>query len=212
MLILKILNGKMNRNTYLLAITWLLVSCSQKDQLPPYRDVTKDIETRVSDLLSRMTLEEKVGQLDMYSANDLVYDGRISIEKTSKILARTTIGSVHDYYPESAEASNELQKYVIENTRLGIPVLFIEEALHGYQGNKGTAFPVPIGMGSMWDVELMKKIGGAIGAEARSVGVHMVLSPVLGIGREPRWGRVQETYGEDPYLAARNGVAISKGM
>ena len=202
----------MNRNTYLLAITWLLVSCSQKNQVPPYRDVTKDIETRVSDLLSRMTLEEKVGQLDMYSANDLVYDGRISIEKTRKILTRTTIGSVHDYYPESAEASNELQKYVIENTRLGIPVLFIEEALHGYQGNKGTAFPVPIGMGCMWDVELMKKIGGAIGAEARSVGVHMVLSPVLGIGREPRWGRVQETYGEDPYLAARNGVAIIKGM
>ncbi|WP_282080329.1 glycoside hydrolase family 3 N-terminal domain-containing protein [Aquimarina algiphila] len=190
----------------------VIPSCKDEQKTPLYLNENADIELRVSDLVSRMTLEEKVGQLDMYSSNDLVYSGRLSIEKTDKVLKKTTIGSVHDYYPESAEVSNELQKYIIENTRLGIPVLFIEEALHGYQGNKGTAFPIPIGMGGMWDVELMEKIGRAIGAEARSVGVHMVLSPVLGIGREPRWGRVQETFGEDSYLAARNGVAIIQGM
>ncbi len=189
-----------------------LLGCKNESRTPIYLDKNEAIEVRVSDLVSRMTLEEKVGQLDMYSANDLVYNGKLSKENASKILEKTTIGSIHDYYPESAEVSNELQKYVLEHTRLGIPALFIEEALHGYQGSKSTAFPVPIGMGSMWDVELMGKIGKAIGAEARSVGVHMVLSPVLGIGREPRWGRIQETYGEDPYLAARNGVAIIQGM
>lgn len=202
----------MSRTLSLLSLVLCIAACNRQEDLPAYKNATLELETRVSDLVSRMTLEEKVGQLDMYSANDLVNDGKLSKEKTNEILQQTTIGSVHDYYPESAELSNELQRYVIENNRLGIPVLFIEEALHGYQGNKSTAFPVPIGMGGMWDIELMEKIGKAIGAETRSVGVHMVLSPVLGIGREPRWGRVQETYSEDPYLAARNGVAFIKGM
>lgn len=196
----------------LLVSVWVCGCTGRSSEIPIYKNPARTIEERVEDLVAKMTLEEKVGQLDMYSSNDLVQEGRLSEEKADLVLKTTTIGSVHDYYPESAEASNELQRYVIENSRLGIPVLFIEEALHGYQGIKGTAFPVPIGLGSMWDVELMGKIGKAIGAEARSVGVHMVLSPVLGIGREPRWGRVQETYGEDPYLAARNGVAIIEGM
>lgn len=202
----------MKKGLSLVLVILLFINCNQKNSIPIYKNTYLNIESRVADLVSRMTLEEKVGQLDMYSAGDLVYDGKLSTERTNKVLKKTTIGSVHDYYPESAKVSNELQKYVIENTRLGIPVLFIEEALHGYQGKKATAFPVPIGLGSMWDVELMEKIGKAIGAETRSVGVHMVLSPVLGIGREPRWGRVQETYSEDAYLAARNGVAIITGM
>ena len=202
----------MKRVTISIFIITSLLGCKKQQKTLPYLDKDISIEERVSDLVSRMTLEEKVGQLDMYSSNDLIFNGKLAVEKADKILEKTTIGSVHDFYPESAEASNEVQKYIIENTRLGVPALFIEEALHGYQGNKGTAFPVPIGMSSMWDVELMEKIGNAIGGEARSVGVTMVLSPVLGIGREPRWGRIQETYGEDPYLAARNGVAIIKGM
>lgn len=78
--------------------------------------------------------------MDMYSAGNLCYNGRLSIEITEKVLNGISIGSVHDYYPETAEAANELQKYVIENTRLGIPVLFIEEALHGYQGKSQQHF------------------------------------------------------------------------
>ncbi len=202
----------MKRTYYPILVTLLFFGCTQGDHNPAYKNATLDIDTRVADLVSRMTLEEKVKQMDMYSAGDLVAEGRLSVERAEKALNGMSIGSVHDNYPESAEVANELQKYVIENTRLGIPVLFIEEALHGYQGSKSTAFPVPIGLGSMWDVDLMQKIGKAIGAETRSVGVHMVLSPVLGIGREPRWGRVQETYSEDSYLAARNGVAFIKGM
>jgi beta-glucosidase len=159
-----------------------------------------------------MTLDEKIAQLDMYHINHLATNGKLDKIKVDTMLNGMSTGSVHDFYPESAKFSNELQRYIIENSPHGIPVLFIEEALHGYQGNKGTAFPTPIAMGSMWDVDLMKKIGNAIGAEARSVGVSMVLAPTLGIGREPRWGRVQETYGEDSYHAARNAVAIIKGM
>ncbi|MBV6655234.1 MAG: glycoside hydrolase family 3 C-terminal domain-containing protein, partial [Mameliella sp.] len=195
-----------------LALLSYSIGNAQKKDILLYRDSTADIAVRIADLLSRMTLEEKIKQLDMYSAGDLCYDGRLSVALAKQSLNGSSIGCVHDFYPETAEYANELQRYIIENTRLGIPALFIEEALHGYQGNQATAFPVPIGMGSMWDTELMERIGKAVGSEARSVGVHMVLAPVLGIGREPRWGRVQETYGEDPYLAARSGVGYINGL
>lgn len=202
---------RVNYNFIVLLLV-ITIGYGQKNHIPAYKNAKLDVESRVTDLVSRMTLEEKVMQLDMYSAGDLVVQGKISPERAKKALNGMSIGSVHDYYPETAVHANELQKYIVENTRLGIPALFIEEALHGYQGKKSTAFPVPIGLGSMWDVELMEKIGRAVAAETRSVGVHMVLSPVLGIGREPRWGRVQETYSEDAYLAARNGVAYIKGL
>lgn len=194
---------------YLLALV-IFGACTSK--APVYKNKSADVESRVQDLLKRMTLEEKVRQLDMYDGNALVEGKSMSLKKAQAVIGTKGIGSLHDYYPESAEYANDIQKYAIENTRLGVPIIFIEEALHGYQGVKSTAFPVPIGLASMWDVDAMKKVGEAIGAEARSVGVHMVLSPVLGIGREPRWGRIEETYGEDPYLAARNGVSIIKGM
>ncbi len=199
--------------TSLIFILYLIInSCTQAYKLPDYKNSDLDIETRVSDLVSRMTLEEKIKQMDMYAGGDLLENGKLSIEKAEKVLNGISAGSIHDFYPETAERANEVQKYFIENTRLGIPALLIEEALHGYGGVKSTAYPVPIGLGSMWDVDLNEKIGNAIGSETRSVGVHMVLAPVLGISREPRWGRVQETYGEDAYLAARNGVAMVKGM
>ncbi|UII74773.1 glycoside hydrolase family 3 C-terminal domain-containing protein [Flagellimonas sp. HMM57] len=201
----------MKRYNILIA-TVFLFCCSQNEENPTYKNSGLDTETRVADLLSRMTLEEKIRELDMYSAHDLIDNGKLSIEKAKPVLDGLNVGSVRDFYPESAELSNELQKFVIENNRLGIPILIIEEALHGYLGKGSTSFPVPIGMASMWDVEAMEKIGKVIGSEARSVGVHLALAPTLGLGREPRWGRVQETYGEDPYLAARKGVAIIKGM
>jgi beta-glucosidase len=202
----------MNKISLLLICYLILNSCTQADKIPDYKNQEIDIETRVQDLISRMTLEEKIKQMDMYAGGDLVENGKLSIKKAEKLLKGISVGSIHDFYPETAERANEVQKYFIENTRLGIPALFIEEALHGYGGVKSTAYPVPIGLGSMWDVDLNEKIGNAIGSETRSVGVHMVLAPVLGISREPRWGRVQETYGEDPYLAARYGVAMVKGM
>ena len=204
-------NESILRLIIILMIALSIAGC-RREKKPIYQDKSVAIENRVADLLSRMSLEEKIAQLDMYHINHLATNGTLDKVKVDTMLNGMSTGSVHDFYPESAAVSNALQKYIVENSPHGIPVLFIEEALHGYQGNQGTAFPTPIGMGSMWDVALMNKIGNAIAAESRSVGVTMVLAPTLGIGREPRWGRVQETYGEDAYHAARNAVAIIQGM
>lgn len=178
----------------------------------PYQKSTTPIEQRVADLLSRMTLEEKAMQMDMYSAGDLLRHDKVDDKVAGPLLKRGAPGVIHDFYPKTAAIANEVQRYFIEHNRLHIPLLYVEEGLHGYQGSKSTAFPVSLGMGSMFDPALVEEIGHAIGEEARSVGVHMLLSPVLGLGREPRWGRIQETYGEDPYLTAENGVSFIKGM
>lgn len=204
--------NKMSKYGIFIFLALILLSCGESSKLPAYKNADLDAETRTADLLSRMTLDEKIRQLDMYSAHDLMESGRFSEEAAKQTLKGMSVGSLRDLYPESAEVSNAMQRHIVENSRLGIPAMLIEEALHGYLGKEATSFPVPIGLGSMWDVEAMEKIGGVIGAEARAVGVHLVLAPTLGLGREPRWGRVQETYGEDPYLAARKGVAIIKGM
>ena len=144
----------MNNLIKILFFVLIVVSCDTNDRLK-YKNPELSTEERVADLLGRMTLEEKIRQMDMYSAHDLIEEGRLSVEKAEKIIDGLGIGSVRDFYPESAEYSNELQKFIIENNRLGIPALIIEEALHGYLGKGSTSFPVPIGLGSMWDVETM---------------------------------------------------------
>ncbi|GJM63312.1 glycoside hydrolase family 3 N-terminal domain-containing protein [Persicobacter diffluens] len=179
---------------------------------PLYQNPDRTSEERTKDLLSRMTVEEKVMQLDMYSCNGIIDNGKLEKEMAMATLNGMSPGSIHDFYPNSAKESNELQRFFVENTRLGIPTIFIEEGLHGYQGEKSTAFPVSLGLASMWDDAMVEEVGKVVGTEARSVGVHLLLAPTLGIGREPRWGRVEETYGEDPYLAAQNGVAYVKGF
>ncbi len=196
----------------LFAFFFLTTALLPQGNRPIYKDASKPIEDRISDLLNQMTVLEKARQLDMYSGGEIVTNNQLVREKIETVIGKDGMGSLHDFYPLKSELPNEIQKYLVEETRLGIPALVIEEALHGYQGSKGTCFPAPIGMGSMWDVELMQKIGRVIGTEARAHGVHFVLSPVLGLAREPRWGRVEETYGEDPYLVAQTGLAMVKGM
>jgi beta-glucosidase len=198
----------------------LLVCCSfgQKALVkPPYRNAALPVETRVNDLLSRMTTEEKIMQLDMFWGKEITaMTGHeatgYSEDSVSKRMGKTGIGSVHDFYPASADIANKIQRYALEKTRLGIPVLFIEEGLHGYGGLGGTSFPVPLALSGTWDTALIHRIGHVIGAESRAHGIDMILGPVLCLPRDPRWGRVEETYGEDPYLGAANGVAIIKGM
>jgi beta-glucosidase len=178
-----------------------------------YRDATQPVESRVRDLLGRMTLDEKAAQLDMLDAASLLESAtEVSVAKMDSTLGIAVYGSLHDLYPVSAALTNDIQRYMTEHTRLGIPFIVIEEALHGYQGPGGTCFPIPIGNASAWDTTLMYGIGRAIAAEARAHGVHLVLSPNLDLAREPRWGRVEETFGEDPYLASRLAVNIVKGM
>jgi len=183
----------------------------------PYKDPRFSVKDRVTDLISRMTIDEKIQQLDMYWGKEVTnMEGHeakeYSEEKTRNVLSTTSVGSIHDFYPISAEFTNMIQKFAIERTRLGIPVLFIEEGLHGYEGFGSTTFPIPLQLSSAWDPLLVQKIGRVIATEARAHGICMILGPVLCLPRDPRWGRVEETYGEDPYLTAVNGVAMVKGL
>ncbi len=178
----------------------------------PYQDPSLSVEKRVDDLLSRMTLEEKIRQMDMYRGPDFKEKEDFSPGKAKKAIGKLGVGAIHDVYPQSAKMINDLQKYVISNNRWGIPALIMCEMLHGYLGKGATAFPMNIGLGATWDTLLMKKVGEVIGTEGRACGVHYGLGPVLGIGREPRWGRVAETFSEDTYLASEIGVAMIKGI
>ena len=188
----------------------LSVSCNTTEK---YKDCTQPVDVRVNDLLGRMTLEEKASQLDMLSAKDVVIDGNnLSEEKLKTFIDDMSIGSIHDLYPENAEIVNTLQKHALENSRLGIPLLFIEEGLHGYNGAHSTTFPTPIGNSCTWDTTLVNGIGQTIGTEARIHGVHFILGPNLDVAHEIRWGRVEETFGEDPYLTSRMAVNMIKGM
>ena len=210
----------MKRNYgYRLLILFLLFSCKGPDGNVkyPYQNSTLPIEKRVDDLLTRMTTDEKIAQLDMYHGTEVAnmngHDATsYAEEKVSAMLTTTSIGSIHDLYPLTPEITNKIQKYAIEKTRLGIPVLFIEEGLHGYCGKDGTTFPVPLQLAGAWDTTLVRQVGHVIATESRAHGIDMVLGPVLGLSRDPRWGRTEETYGEDPYLTALNGVAMVKGM
>lgn len=189
----------------------------------PYKNKDLPIDERVEDLLSRMTLEEKVKQLDQYigvsflnkthphQSNAADDDSEINWEKVEKEIGELGVGCIHDLYG-SAEITNQLQRYAVEKTRLGIPILFSEEALHGFCKPGSTVFPQQIALASTWDPEIVYQVGRAIATEARSYGVHEVFAPVIDLARDPRWGRVEETYGEDTYLASKIAVAMIKGM
>jgi beta-glucosidase len=185
-----------------------------------YQDAQVPLEQRVNDLLSRMTIQEKVRQLDMYSSareimsahTDETHSALDAIfvpEKAQTIWGDLGVGAVHDLNP-TPEQANAIQKWVISHNRLGIPALFIEEGLHGY--DTGTVFPAPIGLAGTWDPEVARETGTAIAAEARSHGVDMILGPVLDLARDPRWGRVEEDFGEDTYLTGQFGLAYVQGM
>jgi beta-glucosidase len=205
--------------TYFLILNLFLYSCTGKinHSKYPYQDAGLAVEKRVTDLIARMTVDEKIHQLDMYWGREVAnMNGHeassYSEEKIEQMIGNTGIGSIHDFYPLHAEITNEIQKYALEKTRLGIPVLFIEEGLHGYCGIGSTTFPIPLQLSAAWDTSLVHSVGRAIATETRAHGIDMILGPVLGLARDPRWGRVEETYGEDPCLDASNGVAMVKGL
>ncbi len=187
---------------------------------PPYKQAGASIEQRVEDLLGRMTLEEKVRQLDMYSSareimsahtddTHAALDAVFVPEKAQAIWGELGVGAVHDLNPTPQQA-NAIQTWVIAHNRLGIPALFIEEGLHGF--DTGTVFPAPIGLAGTWNPEIARQTGAAIAAEARAHNVGMILAPVLDLARDPRWGRVEEDFGEDTYLTGRFGLAYVQGM
>ena len=178
----------------------------------PYQDAKTPVEDRVKDLLSRMTLEEKVRQMDMYRGDFFKDKEDFAKAKSAEKIGNLGIGAIHDLYPRSAKMINDLQTNVIKGNRWGIPALIMCEMLHGYLDEGSTAFPMNIGLGATWDVAVMDKVGKVIGMEARAHGVHFGFGPNLDLGREPRWGRVAETFGEDAFLNSEIGLAFIKGL
>ncbi len=199
--------------------------------LPAYKDPSLSIDIRLSDLLSRMTLEEKVGQLlcplgwEMYE----IHGSEVHPSgKFKQLIKERNAGMLWATYradpwtkktlanglnPElAAKAGNALQKYVMENTRLGIPMFLAEEAPHGHMAIGATVFPTGIGMAATWSPELVKEVGQVIAKEIRSQGGHISYGPVLDLTRDPRWSRVEETFGEDPVLSGILGASMVDGL
>ena len=180
-----------------------------------YRNPRYSMEQRVKDLLERMTLEEKVRQMGYADCAQFAKNGKFS-DKLAKAFFRTLgVGGLRDpqMTPKTgAKLVNAIQKFLMNSTRLGIPALIHSECLHGHMSPQATIFPQAIGLASSWNTTLLKKISAAAAQEARAVGVCQAFSPNLDLARDPRWGRVEETYGEDPYLVSRMGVAYVAGL
>lgn len=195
------------------------VARSQAPAPAPYLDARLPIAQRVDDLLGRMTLEEKVAQmLSLWEEKRTITDSLGHFDPThAPEIFRLGIGRIerpsegHNARTE-AEYTNAIQRWTKEHTRLGIPVIFHEEALHGLAGTEATSFPQAIALASTWSPELVERVFATAAAEVRARGAQQVLAPVVDIARDPRWGRIEETYGEDPYLVSRMGVAAVNGF
>ena len=215
----------------LLIILVMRVSVFAQSSLPYYKKKELSVDIRLSDLLSRMTLEEKVGQLlcplgwEMYE----IHGSEVHPSgKFKQLIKERNVGMLWATYradpwtkktlanglnPEmAAKAGNALQKYVMENTRLGIPMFLAEEAPHGHMAIGATVFPTGIGMAATWSPELVKEVGQVIAKEIRSQGGHISYGPVLDLTRDPRWSRVEETFGEDPVLSGILGASMVDGL
>jgi beta-glucosidase len=182
---------------------------------PRYKDPNAPIADRVADLLPRMTLEEKVEQLaGGWEGKVDVIDptGTYTKEEARKIVSGEWGPDMKFTPRQAAILRNAVQRYQLEKTRLGIPVIFMSEGLHGLMEYGSTSYPQALGLAATFDPALAKRVFTAVGEEAGSRGIGQVFSPVLDIARDPRWGRTEETYGEDPYLASRIGVAAIEGF
>ena len=192
---------------------------------PRYLDRALAPKKRVDDLLRRMTLDEKAAQMMcvwQQKADTLVDErGRFDLSKArASFKAGFGLGQVGRPSDAgggltaraNAELTNDIQKFFIEESRLGIPVIFHEECLHGHAAVDATSFPQPIGLAATFNPELVEALFTMTAKEARARGTHQALTPVIDVARDPRWGRVEETYGEDPYLVSRLGIAAVRGF
>jgi beta-glucosidase len=205
----------MKMKFYIIIALFFLASCSS-----PKKD---EIDIKVDKLLSQMTLVEKIGQLCCPIGFNL-YEN----EAYKKLIDTLPVGGfwavlrADPWSQKTLETGpdarrsvmifNEMQRYAVENTRLGIPIYFAEECPHGLMAVGATVYPTGLGMASTWDEELLYNIGNAIGEEAAARGAKFGFGPVIDIARDPRWSRVEETFGEDPYLSGTLGGAVVRGM
>lgn len=214
------------------ALTAVFFTYARQKATLPYRDAKLPVEQRVKDLLGRMTLQEKIGQLRCTLAWGY-YDviGRKKVvpsEAFKKDIADGNIGMLWATYRAdpwtrktldnglnprlAALCGNALQKYVIENTRLGIPLFLAEEAPHGHMAIGTTVFPTGLGLAATFDRDMAREMGGVIAREVRLQGAHISYGPVIDLCREPRWSRVEENMGEDPELAGDMAAAEIEGL
>ena len=196
---------------------------SSREDVPDYRNSSLSVDDRLCDLLKRMTVEEKVAQTICIwrQKQTALFDqqGKLDLSRLTQHyphgvgqIARISDTSGGLNALQMAELANALQEILLEQTRLGIPAIFHEECLHGLVAIDATSYPQPIGLASTFDPQLVETIYTAIAEDARSRGAHQALTPVVDVAREPRWGRVEETFGEDPFLVAQMGIAAVRGL
>lgn len=195
----------------------IVFSCKQEAKLN-YKNPILPIEERVEDLLSKMTIEEKFGQVfmvpgDLSDGKEKYKDGIFGFQMNTLSKSDSKAEQIMNYAEggraiQTAELVNKIQRYFVEETRLGIPIIAFDEALHGLVRKDATAFPQSIALAATWDTNLMKNVAHAIAMETKTRGIRQILSPVLNIARDVRWGRTEETYGEDPFLTTQMAVSF----
>jgi len=206
------------------------IDFNKNGKMDVFEDPSQPIDKRIADLLSQMTVDEKTCQLaTLYGykrvlkeempaeswKNEVWKDGVANIDEELNNLTSHTDAAPTQYsfpYSKHAAAINTIQKWFVEQTRMGIPVDFTNEGIHGLNHDRATPFPAPIGVGSSFDKELVRQEGDIVGREAKALGYTNVYTPILDVARDQRWGRVVESYGEDPYLIAEMGKQMCLGV
>jgi beta-glucosidase len=184
----------------------------------PYLDPALAVADRVDDLLGRMTLEEKLAQLGSIWVFEVLDGDRLDPGKAQERLGAgigqitRVAGATSFAMPVVAALANEIQRFLVERTRLGIPAIVHEECLHGLVARDAVCFPQSIGLAAAWDPDLLEALASSFARQLRAMGAHQGLAPIFDVARDPRWGRIEETYGEDPYLIATLGVAYVRGL
>ncbi|HEX6673488.1 MAG TPA: glycoside hydrolase family 3 N-terminal domain-containing protein [Actinomycetes bacterium] len=195
-----------------------MTSVTLESAQPLYRDPTRALEERLDDLLARMTLAEKAAQLGSAWVFQLADGSGLVEERAGRILADglgqvTRVSGASSLRPEeAADLANAIQRFLVERTRLGIPAIVHEEICSGLMARGATVFPQALGVASTWDPGLAEALADDVRRQMRARGAHQGLSPVLDVCRDPRWGRTEETFGEDPHLVARMGVSFVRGL
>ncbi len=221
---------KFNEILVWIVIAGVFYTCSQGSTgiSADYTDASAPVDDRVADLMSKMTLEEKIGQMSQYVApfhieeskkrikgEELIHNDQwglypgMSSDSLRQLVKTGEIGSF--LHVKDAKEANELQK-LAQESRLKIPLLIGIDAIHGHAMIEGsTVYPTQLGLSSTWDNELIKEVAEATAAEVRATGMHWTFSPNVDVARDPRWGRVGETFGEDPYMVTKMGLAFTEG-
>ena len=205
---------------------------NKNGRMDVYENPAAPLQERIEDLLGQMTLEEKTCQMVTLYGYRRVLQDQLPTPLWKKRLWKDGMGAIDEHLnsfvgwtaPPSTEspyiwpaskhawALNEVQRFFVEETRLGIPVDFTNEGIRGVEAYKATNFPTQLGLGSTWDRELIGEVGRVTGSEARLLGYTNVYAPILDVGRDQRWGRYEEIYGEDPYLVAELGIRMVQGL